>query len=90
MTGRKEPLMRYKVQQDKGEYALKGCDDGDLVDYDEYAKVQRELKTARESLREAVGLLRSWREAADLAKDLTFVPIAKATDIVLSRQGVEL
>lgn len=24
---------RYKIQQDKGKYCLKGCDDGDLMDY---------------------------------------------------------
>lgn len=33
--------MRYKVQQNQGEYALKACDDGDLVDWSEYhARVQ--------------------------------------------------
>ena len=39
----KRTPMRYKVQQDKGVYALKGCEDGDLVDYSEYARLEREL-----------------------------------------------
>ncbi len=33
-------LMRYKIQQDKGKYCLKGCDDGDLVDYSAYAALE--------------------------------------------------
>jgi hypothetical protein len=35
-------VQRYKVQQDKGIYALKGCPDGDLVDWSAYeALLQR-------------------------------------------------
>lgn len=30
-------VTRYKVVQDKGEYCLKGCPDGDLVDFSAYA-----------------------------------------------------
>lgn len=26
-------IHRYKIQQDKGQYCLKGCDNGDLTDY---------------------------------------------------------
>lgn len=35
---------RYKVQQDQGKYCLKGCDDGDLVDWSAYEALQRELE----------------------------------------------
>jgi len=30
------------------------------------------------------GLLREWRQAADIAQDLTFVPIARKTDAALA------
>lgn len=36
-------VRRYKVQQDKGIYCLKGCDDGDLVDYSAYEALLRRL-----------------------------------------------
>lgn len=36
-------LMRYKVQQDQGQYCLKGCPDGDLVDYSAYEALLRRL-----------------------------------------------
>lgn len=39
------PPQRYKVQQDNGEYALKGCADGDLVDYNTYEALLRRLNT---------------------------------------------
>lgn len=42
---------RYKVQQDKGIYCLKGCDDGDLVDWGEYEALQRRLADCELSLR---------------------------------------
>jgi hypothetical protein len=46
MTERNIPSnpIRYRIQQDKGEYCLKGCDDGDLVDWGEYAVLQREIE----------------------------------------------
>ena len=50
-----KPLMRYKVQQDKGQYCLKGCDDGDLVDYSRYAF---DLAAARELVSQLEGALR--------------------------------
>ena len=31
------------------------------------------------------GLLRQWRQAADLAEDMTFAPVAKATDEALGK-----
>jgi hypothetical protein len=34
---------RYKVQQDQGEYCLKICDDGDLVDWSSYEALLRRL-----------------------------------------------
>ena len=36
-------LIRYKVQQDKGVYCLKGCDDGDLVDYSAFAVLKADF-----------------------------------------------
>jgi hypothetical protein len=40
-TGTCAPPQRYRVQQDKGEYCLKGCADGDLVDYSAYEALLR-------------------------------------------------
>lgn len=34
-------VVRYKIQQDKGQYCLKACEDGDLVDYAEYEALRR-------------------------------------------------
>lgn len=42
-------VTRYKVQQDKGVYCLKGCADGDLVDYSAYEALLRRLDTSEES-----------------------------------------
>lgn len=39
-----KPPQRYRVQQDRGEYALKECADGDLVDYSAYAALLREVQ----------------------------------------------
>jgi hypothetical protein len=39
--------LRYKIQQNKGIYCLKGCEDGDLVDYSEYARLSAELAEAK-------------------------------------------
>lgn len=41
---------RYKVQQDQGKYCLKGCDDGDLVDYAAYAAMEERARTAEARL----------------------------------------
>lgn len=41
---------RYKIQQDKGQYCLKGCDDGDLVDYSAYAAMEERARTAEARL----------------------------------------
>lgn len=43
-------VRRYRIQQDRGRYCLKGCDDGDLVDWGEYAALQRQLATLRAAL----------------------------------------
>jgi hypothetical protein len=39
-------VVRYKVQQDHGKYCLKGCDDGDLVDWSAYEALLRTVSTA--------------------------------------------
>lgn len=36
--------MRYRIQQDKGDYCLKGCADGDLMDYAEHAHIVERLQ----------------------------------------------
>ena len=41
----------------------------------------REIYSRDARLAEAERLLREWRQVADIAKDMTFVPIAKATDV---------
>lgn len=38
-------VTRYKVVQDKGEYCLKGCPDGDLVDFSAYAALLNRCNT---------------------------------------------
>jgi hypothetical protein len=43
---------RYKIQQNKGEYCLKGCDDGDLVDYSSYAALEARCRRLDETLTE--------------------------------------
>ena len=45
-------LMRYKIQQDKGKYCLKGCDDGDLVDYSAYAALEARCQRFEAALKE--------------------------------------
>ena len=42
-------LNRYKIQQDKGKYCLKGCDDGDLVDYSAYAALEARCVAAEQA-----------------------------------------
>ena len=39
-------VMRYKVQQEPAGYNLKGCDDGDLVDYSAYRELEWALQEA--------------------------------------------
>jgi len=36
-------VQRYKIQQDKGQYCLKGCDDGDLMDYASHRALVEEV-----------------------------------------------
>lgn len=69
---------RYRVQQDKGEYALKGCDDGDLVDWSAYEELLRRVGSAVETPREPTAseaasfdttLARSPRRVAEKAGD---------------------
>ena len=48
-------LNRYKIQQDKGRYCLKGCDDGDLVDYSAYAALAEQYASYREAAGAAIG-----------------------------------
>ena len=49
-----EPRWRYRIQQDMGQYCLKQCDDGDLVDYAEakaiIERLTAELAKARDDL----------------------------------------
>ena len=56
------PPIRYKVQQDKGEYCLKACADGDLVDWSSYAALETAVRKVGYSQRYAdkmrTGLLR--------------------------------
>ena len=47
-------LIRYKVQQDKGVYCLKGCDDGDLVDYSAFAVLKADFDRLTAELAEAM------------------------------------
>jgi hypothetical protein len=47
-------VQRYKIQQDKGIYCLKGCDDGDLVDYSAYAALEAKLNERSAQLIEAL------------------------------------
>jgi hypothetical protein len=39
-------IQRYKIQQDKGQYCLKGCDDGDLMDYASHEAIVHKLEAA--------------------------------------------
>lgn len=36
-------IQRYKIQQAKGQYCLKGCDDGDLMDYASHAAIIKKI-----------------------------------------------
>lgn len=51
--------MRYKIQQNKGKYCLKGCADGDLVDTSSYLRLAYAAKTM------AVMALQSARYSTD-------------------------
>lgn len=55
-------LNRYKIQQDKGKYCLKGCDDGDLVDYSAYAALEARCRA------DQVGVLNE-RKLRHIAED---------------------
>lgn len=39
---------RYRIQQNSGEYCLKGCDDGDLMDYTEHAAIVERITHERD------------------------------------------
>lgn len=43
-------VQRYTIQQDKGEYCLKACEDGCLVDYFAYADMAERARAAEARL----------------------------------------